>query len=209
MTEIVSHSPRAAASGSVSCNQKEFTFCTLFLRKSSYICQGAVQLWAGVEREAFRRVLTALPEDPSSVPSIHVRRYTTAIVPAPGDLVPSSGFFRYLHTCGHIHMRAHTHIHERERRQRREKENFFNWIVRKWINSIQYNHFLRLSVRLYIGMFLRLWIKYYQCHALHISHRGCWVAPCGLTCPPIELLIADHMWGNDRITRKAVFSGQS
>jgi hypothetical protein len=52
------------------------------------------------------RVLTALPEDHSSVLTLQIRKLT-AVTPASGALMPSSGLHRYLHrsgiyTCPHI-----------------------------------------------------------------------------------------------------------
>lgn len=48
--------------------------------------------------------VTALTEDPGSVPSSHVRWLKTTVTPAPGNSVPPSGLHGPLLTCG-----AHTY----------------------------------------------------------------------------------------------------
>lgn len=53
------------------------------------------------------RVLTALPEDLSLVPSTTVRHLTASVIPALGDPTPSSDLFRHLPQIAHG---AHTHM---------------------------------------------------------------------------------------------------
>ena len=49
------------------------------------------------------RVLAALPEDLSSIPSIHLTAHNHLKLQFKGDLVPSSGFCRHCMHVVHIH----------------------------------------------------------------------------------------------------------
>lgn len=69
-------------------------------------------MWAGVRAQPFR-MLTALAEDESSVPSTHIRPLQTACNPRSSDTLP--GLHRHLRSHAQTHVYTYGHVQKQSR----------------------------------------------------------------------------------------------